>query len=96
MEDPDVFLKWSKRTATTHINAITSLRLNVEPCDDAIWGAISSLPALKKLFIKIHSCDTDESWMPDESEKAAQAVKKVQQPSLERFDVVFNISDTSS
>jgi hypothetical protein len=34
--------------------------------------------------------------MPDESEKAAQAVKKVQQPSLERFDVVFNISDTSS
>jgi hypothetical protein len=61
---------------------------------DSIWDIVSSLSSLKKLFVMIHSCQTNDSWTPEMQQKITTPIKRVQQQSLNSFDLIFDIYNT--
>ncbi|KAK3191858.1 hypothetical protein K4F52_001900 [Lecanicillium sp. MT-2017a] len=94
-------LEWQKRTPKAHLDAVTSIRLSsviFYPADtttyDAVWVFLASLPSLERLAVRIEGCETQDEWATDQQRAMAAPIKKIQQTTLQSFDLIYNIGGT--
>lgn len=97
----DFMLEWQRRTPQIHVDAITSVQLTglavTLPLSDDfqnVWEMLSRLPNLQSLAAKISGCETDDNWGPAIQEEISAPMKRVQQRSIQSYDVIFEIGDT--
>lgn len=99
--DEELLLDWFRETPQVHTDAVTSVRLTGlcvgSPLSEDFkntWTVVASLPNLRHLRARIAGCEFDEAWTPDDQVAMSAPMRKVQQRSLETFDIIFEIADT--
>ena len=94
-----VLTDWLRTTPKIHLDVVTSLSTKMfrptseEEKDDyaQLWQSISIIPNLRKLSVQINDCGTYDDWYPESRLYLAGPIKCVQQKTLKKFDLIFQI-----
>lgn len=101
-QDDTQAVLWASRIPAIHYSAMRSIQITLLEFDpdaigpyEATWKLIASLPSLKEIRVFIADCELPEVWEDaDLLDRLAGPMKTVKQPSVEHFDVIFNIGST--